>query len=54
MILVIQPVHALEFVRANSSHGGADVVLEAAGAEETFRLAWKCARPNAVVTIVAL
>lgn len=53
-ILTVEPVHALEFVRANSSHGGADVVLEAAGAEETFRLAWKCARPNAVVTIVAL
>ena len=52
--LTVEPVHALEFVRANSSHGGADVVLEAAGAEETFRLAWKCARPNAVVTIVAL
>ncbi|MFR4878010.1 MAG: alcohol dehydrogenase [Ruthenibacterium lactatiformans] len=53
-VLTVEPVHALEFVRANSSHGGADVVLEAAGAEETFRLAWKCARPNAVVTIVAL
>ena len=52
--LTVEPVHALEFVRANSSHGGADVVLEAAGAEETFRLAWECARPNAVVTIVAL
>lgn len=53
-VLTVEPVHALEFVRANSSHGGVDVVLEAAGAEETFRLAWKCARPNAVVTIVAL
>ena len=53
-VLTVEPVHALEFVRANSSHGGADVVLEAAGAEETVRLAWKCARPNAVVTIVAL
>ena len=53
-VLTVEPVHALEFVRANSSHGGADVVLEAAGAEETFRLAWKCAPPNAVVTIVAL
>jgi len=53
-VLTVEPVHALEFVRANSSHGGADVVLEAAGAEETFRLAWKCARSNAVVTIVAL
>lgn len=53
-VLTVEPVHALEFVRANSSHGGADVVLEVAGAEETFRLAWECARPNAVVTIVAL
>ena len=42
-VLTVEPVHALEFVRANSSHGGADVVLEAAGAEETFRLAWECA-----------
>ena len=46
---------ALEaFVQANSDHGGADVVLEVAGTPETFRLAWTCARPNAIVTIVAL
>ena len=38
----------------NSDHGGADVVLEVAGAEDTFQLAWKCARPNAIVTVVAL
>ena len=37
-----------------SDHGGADVVLEIAGAEFTFRLAWECARPNAIVTVVAL
>ena len=43
-----------DFVRANSDHGGADVVLEVAGAADTFELAWKCARPNAIVTIVAL
>lgn len=42
------------FVRANSDHGGADVVLEVAGAEATFRLAWECARPNGLVTVVAL
>ena len=24
------------------------------GTEDTFRLAWECARPNAIVTIVAL
>ena len=34
--------------------GGADVVIEVAGAEDTFQLAWQCARPNAIVTVVAL
>ena len=29
-------------------------VLEVAGSDETFRLAWQCARPNAIVTVVAL
>lgn len=43
-----------DFVRKHSDHGGADVVLEVAGTEDTFRLAWECARPNAIVTIVAL
>ena len=43
-----------EFVRKHSEHGGADVVIEAAGADSTFRLAWECARPNAIVTVVAL
>ena len=33
---------------------GADAVFEVAGSPESFRLAWLCARPNAVVTIVAL
>lgn len=42
------------FVDAHSAHGGADVVIEAAGGEDTFQMAWKCARPNAIVTIVAL
>lgn len=53
-VLTVTPDKAVLFVRENSMHGGADVVLEAAGTEETFRLAWECARPNAVVTIVAL
>ena len=43
-----------ERVLAASEHGGADVVIEAAGGPGTFRMAWECARPNAVVTIVAL
>ncbi len=37
-----------------STHGGADRVLEVAGANDTFQLAWQCARPNAIVTVVAL
>ena len=53
-ILTAGPEQVQELVQANSEHGGADVVLEVAGSEETFRLAWKCARPNAVVTVVAL
>lgn len=30
------------------------MVLEVAGTEKTFEMAWKCARPNAIVTVVAL
>lgn len=33
---------------------GADAVLEVAGGEDTFQMAWKIARPNAVVCVVAL
>lgn len=53
-VLVTEPESVKEFVLKNSEHGGADVVLEVAGTENTFRLAWECARPNAVVTVVAL
>ena len=53
-VLVCQPENCNAFTLANSDHGGADVVLEVAGAKDTFRLAWHCARPNAIVTVVAL
>jgi len=53
-VQVVTPETCLEYVRKNSDHGGADVVLEVAGSDETFRLAWECARPNATVTVVAL
>ena len=53
-VLVTEPERCREFVMENSRHGGADVVLEVAGTDETFRMAWECARPNATVTIVAL
>ena len=53
-VLTVSPEECFDFVKANSEHGGADVVLEVAGAESTFRLAWECARANAIVTVVAL
>ena len=30
------------------------MVIEAAGGEDTFSLAWQCARPNATVVLVAM
>ena len=51
---VVTPEGCKSFVLGHSRHGGADVVIEVAGGDDTFRLAWECARPNAIVTIVAL
>lgn len=48
------PEEIVEFTQKHSDHGGADVVLEVAGTQDTFELAWRCARPNAIVTVVAL
>lgn len=53
-VLLTTPDKCFDFVHENSDHGGADRVLEVAGAKTTFRLAWQCARPNAIVTVVAL
>ena len=53
-VLLCQTENCEAFVREHSDHGGADVVLEEAGGKDTFQLAWRCARPNAIVTVVAL
>ena len=53
-VMVVEPEDCEAFVRKHSQHGGADVVMEVAGGKDTFQLAWKCARPNAIVTIVAM
>ena len=53
-VQVVEPEDCREIVLRSSDHGGADVVLEVAGTDDTFRLAWGCARPNAIVTVVAL
>ena len=55
-VLVVNPkeTDVEQFVKEKSEHGGADRVLEVAGSRHTFELAWKVARPNAIVTVVAL
>lgn len=53
-VIITEPENCIELVRKESEHGGADVVIEAAGTEESFQMSWQAARPNAVVTIVAL
>ena len=52
-VQVVKPEECLN-VAMDLERGGVDVVIEVAGAEDTFELAWKSARPNAVVTVVAL
>lgn len=53
-VIVTEPETCLDVVNKESEHGGVDVVLEVAGSEETFEMAWKAARANAIVTVVAL
>lgn len=53
-VLLTTPDECEDFVKNNSDHGGADRVLEVAGGKGTFQLAWRTARPNAIVTVVAL
>ena len=47
-----QPVEQL--IMEMTDGRGADVVIEAAGGKDTFTMAWKIARPNAIVTVIAL
>lgn len=43
-----------EAVLAATGGRGADAVIECAGGADTFEMAWKIARPNAVVSLMAL
>jgi hypothetical protein len=45
-VLVCEPEDCKAFVRTHSDHGGADVVLEVAGAKNTFELAWRLLPPQ--------
>lgn len=53
-VKVCTPDDCREWIAAHCSNGGADVVIEVAGGPNTFELAWQCARPNAICTIVAM
>ena len=52
-VQAVKPEECLN-VAQGLERGGADVVIEVAGAEHTFELAWRAARPNAIVIVVAL
>lgn len=54
--IVIDPTKedAEECLRQLTDGRGADVVLEIAGGKDTFQTAWKIARPNAIVCIIAM
>ena len=52
-VQVVEPADCLAVVQG-LERGGADVVIEVAGSGDTFELAWRSARPNAIVTVVAL
>ena len=51
---VASPNICLHYCQNALERGGADVVIDCAGGEDTFEMAWKAARPNGIVTIVAL
>ena len=43
-----------EEIKKLTNNIGVDSVIEAAGTKDTFEMAWKIARPNAIVGIVAM
>lgn len=53
-VLTTSPEQCIATVKNVCDRGGADVVMEVAGGEDTFELAWRCARPNAIVAVIAL
>ena len=54
IIINPQKENAAGTVNKYTSDRGADGVIEAAGTDESFQTAWKIARPNAVVAVVAM
>lgn len=52
--IVVSPDECKDVVKQLTDGRGADRVIEVAGGDDTFRMAWEMARPNAIVTIVAM
>ena len=52
--VAVDPSGGEALLRDMTDGRGADSVIEAAGAKDTFELAWRVARPNAVVSVVAM
>lgn len=52
--VTVKSDEVLEKLRDECPGKGADRVIEAAGTEASFRLAWEAARPNAVVSVIAM
>ena len=52
--IVVSPDECKDVVKQLTHGRGADRVIEVAGGDETFRMAWEMARPNAIVTILAM
>lgn len=50
---ISEPENCEESIKEITKYG-ADAVIEAAGGKNTFELAYKIARPNAVVALVAM
>lgn len=53
-VSVVEPSECVGTVAGMTDGRGADRVIEVAGSDDSFRMAWMAARPNAIVTVVAL
>lgn len=53
-VKTVMPSECETVLKGLTDGRGADRVIEVAGTDDTFRMAWQLARPNAIVTIVAL
>lgn len=53
-LVVLPPEDLMEYLGKEAPHDGADAVLEFGGSDESFRLAWMAARPNATVVLAAM